>query len=137
MSFSSELIAVLDYLAKKLGIAIDWTNENVMPYLKDLTARFIEHEILHGYLVVIGWAAFLLFFTCWLIPSHIIAKRRYEYNWDYLTCWVAGAAWVGFIICCLGTLIAAIYEGFHILECYKMPEKVIIDYIQGLIENTK
>lgn len=45
MNFSQEIINVLDYLCKRFGIVIDWTSENVMPYLEDLCARYIQFEI--------------------------------------------------------------------------------------------
>ena len=137
MSFSSELITVLDYLAQKLGVVIDWTSDSVMPYLKDLCDRFIQYEIFNSFVTVGVWAVFLLFFTCWLIPSHLIAKNRYKWDWDHLTCWVAGVAWVGFVICLIGTIAAAAYEGFHIVECWKMPEKVIIEYVQNLLNTAE
>lgn len=137
MSFSNELITVLDYLAQKLGIVIDWTSDNVTPYLKDLCDRFIEYEIFNSYMTIGAWAVFLLFFVCWLIPTHIIAKNRLNWDWDHITCWVAGVAWVGFIICSIGTIASAIYEGFHIVECWKMPEKVIIEYVQNLLNTAK
>lgn len=137
MSFSNELITVLDYLAQKLGIAVDWTSDNVMPYLKDLCDRFIEYEIFNSFMTIGAWAAFLLFFVCWLIPTHIIAKNRLDWDWDHITCWVAGVAWVGFVICLIGTIASAIYEGFHIVECWKMPEKVIIEYVQNLLNTAK
>ena len=34
--FSEQIIEVLNALCEKFGIAIDWTAENVMPYLTDL-----------------------------------------------------------------------------------------------------
>lgn len=137
MSFSNELITVLDYLAQKLGIVIDWTSDSVMPYLKDLCSRFIEYEILNSFMTVGTWAVFLLFFTCWLIPTHLIAKNRFEWDWDHFTCVVAAVAWIGFVICLIGTIASAAIEGFYIVECYKMPEKVIIDYIQSVIQSSK
>ena len=30
---SQQIIEVLDYLFEKFGIAIDWTSENIMPYI--------------------------------------------------------------------------------------------------------
>lgn len=137
MSFSSELITVLDYLAQKLGIAIDWTSDTVMPYLKDLCDRFIEYEIFNSFMTIGAWAVFLLFFMCWLIPTHLIAKNRLDWNWDCFTCYVAAVAWIGFVICLIGTIVSVICQGFHIIECWKMPEKVIIEYVQGLLESSK
>ena len=137
MSFSSELITVLDYLAQKLGIVIDWTAENIRPYLEDLCKRFMEYEILNSFITVGAWSVFLIFFICWLIPTNHIARKRYEWDWDYITCWAAAIAWIGFVVCLLGVIISAVVEGLHIVECWKMPEKVIIEYVQGLLETAK
>ena len=45
MSFSSQFIEVLDALCAKFGIVIDWTSQNVMPYLTDLATRLVSYEI--------------------------------------------------------------------------------------------
>lgn len=42
---SEEIIKVFDYIGDKLGIAIDYTQENIQPYLEDLWHRFITYEI--------------------------------------------------------------------------------------------
>lgn len=36
MSISNEIIRVIDDLCEKLGIAIDWTADNILPILKSL-----------------------------------------------------------------------------------------------------
>lgn len=136
MSFSSELITVLDYLAQKLGIVIDWTSDNVMPYLKDLCARYIEYEILNSFIIIGAWVLCLLVVTTFMIPLHVNAKRLY-YDTNRFVSYAAGVAWIGFGICVIGVIAAIISQGFHIVECWKMPEKVIIEYIQGLLESQK
>ena len=40
MKFSDEFIKVIDALGKKIGIVIDWTSENIMPYIVDLFERW-------------------------------------------------------------------------------------------------
>lgn len=42
---SEEIIKVFDYIGEKFGIAIDWTQENLQPYLMDLWERFIKYEL--------------------------------------------------------------------------------------------
>ena len=42
---SDEIIKVLDNLSQKFGIVIDWTSENVMPYLQNLFNRYISYDI--------------------------------------------------------------------------------------------
>ena len=137
MSFSKELITVLDYLAQKLGIVIDWTSDSVAPYLEDLGKRFIEYEIINSCITIGAWLAVLCVFICVLIPSHTISKNKLEWDFGYFTPWVATVSWIGFGICIIGVLASTISGGYHILECVKMPEKVIIEYIQNLLESSK
>lgn len=42
---SDEIITVIDELAKKLGVTIDWSQKNIMPYIQDLYSRYIQYEI--------------------------------------------------------------------------------------------
>ena len=42
---SDEIIKLLDDLGQRFGIAIDWSSENVLPYLQDLVRRFTTYEI--------------------------------------------------------------------------------------------
>ena len=45
MTVSNQIIAVLDAICEKFGIAIDWTASNIMPYLQDLCKRIVSYEI--------------------------------------------------------------------------------------------
>ena len=38
---SEEIIKLLDELGKRFGIVIDWSNQNIIPYLQELLQRFI------------------------------------------------------------------------------------------------
>ena len=44
MTVSSQIIEVLDSLCEKAGIAIDWTAENVLPYIQELAGKFVSFE---------------------------------------------------------------------------------------------
>lgn len=41
---SEEIIKVLDELGKRFGIVIDWSNQNIIPYLQELFKRFICYQ---------------------------------------------------------------------------------------------
>lgn len=41
---SEEIIKVIDELGKRFGIVIDWSNQNIMPYLQELLKRFICYQ---------------------------------------------------------------------------------------------
>lgn len=36
----------INILADKFGIAIDWTSDNVIPYLKDILERVVQYKVL-------------------------------------------------------------------------------------------
>ena len=60
MSFSSEIITLIDELAARFGIIIDWSAENIMPYLTDLGTRFIT--LITGNPYQVYFQQFLCFF---------------------------------------------------------------------------
>lgn len=41
MQVSNQIIEVLDYLCSKIGITIDWTESNVLPYVQTLLEKYI------------------------------------------------------------------------------------------------
>ena len=45
MTVSAQIIEVLDALCAKMGIVIDWTSENVIPYVTELAGKYITFEI--------------------------------------------------------------------------------------------
>lgn len=45
MIFSEQLIHLIDEFAKRIGIIIDWTNDNIMPYLCDLITRYGQFHL--------------------------------------------------------------------------------------------
>ena len=49
---SENIIKVLDELGKRFGIAIDWSSENVTPYLQSLMSRFITNEIITSAILI-------------------------------------------------------------------------------------
>lgn len=65
---SEEIIKVFDYIGEKLGIAIDYTQENIQPYLEDLWHRYITYEI------VINSLQFASSFIITLISLYFILR---------------------------------------------------------------
>ena len=135
MEFSKEIIAIFNYLGEKFGIAIDWTSENVMPYLKELCGRYINYEIATS----IFWMIIIPVITMILvIPLAICHKKAKEANWDFnyemMPC-LALFLWVIFAIMCFVSVIVIGFQIFDIIECYTLPEKVILDYLNSLIKS--
>lgn len=136
MTFSKEIINVLDYLCGKFGIAIDWTSENVMPYLEDLCGRYISYEVYTSIAWMVSIPAIALIIA---IPLAILHKKAKEVEWDdcYAQTIFAVIFWFLFVAMCLSSIIVVCVQAFDIIECYTIPEKTILEYLKYLMNNAK
>ncbi len=130
MVFSQEIINVLDYLCRKFGIAIDWTSENVMPYLEDLCGRYIEYEVYTS----IAWCVVLAAIVAvvglvWAIGS--IVDRFSLSSSDIPE--VFSVLFFAFLA--IGFTVWAV-QAFDIIECYTIPEKTILEYLKYLMNTS-
>lgn len=53
---SDQVIKILEYMGEKIGVAIDWTQENVLPYAEDLIERFVTYNIVECALCILCFA---------------------------------------------------------------------------------
>ncbi len=127
MQVSNEIIKVLDYLCEKVGVTIDWTNSNVLPYVEQLCTKYIKWEIVTS----IAW---LIIGIIGIIISAIVLRWCYKrYN---TKCYLDDLEYI-LIACSLIAVFTCIiligFEMFDIIECCAFPEKAIYDYIQTII----
>ena len=116
MQLSNEIIKVLEYLGEKIGITIDWTSNNAIPYLEQLCSKFIKCEIGTS----IGWIVFMFILVIiTFIFSTVVALGGFE----ILVFWCVVVV----------AIIVVGYQAFDIIECYTFPEKAIYEYISEII----
>ena len=124
MSFSSQFIEVLDALCDKIGIAIDWTSQNVVPYATDLAARIVTYEILTSAAWIV--IAAIVFLIAWKMTKNLCKVDAFDDGW--FLGWgiriVAG-------ILCFGEIG---FEVFDIIEAVALPEKTLYDFVMGLMD---
>lgn len=127
---SEEIIKVLDNLCAKFGIAIDWTSENVVPYLEQLAKKFINYEIATSIVWIAFWGLFLA--IALIVARKAIPKADWsdEYDpWAWLT--VLGV--VLSIAFGIAFCVALIDQGMDITTCLTFPEKEIFEYVKTLM----
>lgn len=124
MTVSSEIIEVLDYLGEKFGIAIDWTSNNVLPYLQTLVDKFIKWEISTS-IVWIIIAAFIIA----IIIGLMNLKGVREANEDYCD----GMLWILAGIIIIVSFIVICIQIFDIIKCNIFPEKALYDFIKVML----
>ena len=123
MSFSSQFIEVLDALCEKFGIVIDWTSQNVVPYVTDLAARIIAYEIWTSAAWIVIMA--IVFLIACKMTKNLCKEDRFEDEW--ITGWSIRII-IGIIF-----FIVIGFEVFDIIEALALPEKTLYDFITRLM----
>lgn len=117
MQVSDQIIQVLDYIGKKLGLTIDWTSENVLPYVQTLCDKYINWEIATSIIwIVIGVA-------CIILSLILIIKF-----------WDDDFGGIFFMILGIGITIIG-FQIFDIIRCIYFPELQIFQYVQSLLKS--
>lgn len=133
---SEEVIKILDTIAEKFGLAIDWTSANVLPYLQQLCGKYVTYEIATS----VVW---MLIGICLLfIGKYVIGKAKYcwgKYKEDWRSDYDVATVWLGILAGCLivGGIIIILCQTFDIVTCITFPEKVIIEELQSVYSSLK
>ena len=142
MSVSNEIIKVLDALAEKFGLAVDWSSKNIIPYLEKLCGKFINYEVATSIIwLVLGVIMVVLGFIFLKRPRiyYIRSKDREKYDCcqreDYeALCFI-------FTILIIVLLVVGTYiifcQTFDIITCYTIPEKILIEEIIEIYDTIK
>lgn len=137
MTVSEQIIQVIDALCEKFGIAVNWTGENVIPYIELLCGKLIKYEIVSS---IIG-----LLFSILLIVLYTIMIKKFapkfkegwkrdeesdEFGWQ-----------IGTVFACI---VMAILYGIAIFDiliqvddiakCITFPELYVFEYISDLVK---
>lgn len=132
MTMSDQIIAVLDNLCTKFGIAIDWTSENVLPYVMELAGKFIKYEIVTS----IAWCliAIILAFVAYKICKWVWAKynaHQMSYDWE-MSAFISTVI-VVFIIA--ASICVVCCQMFDIVTCITFPEKAIFEHVSTMMKS--
>ena len=141
---SEEVIKVFDYIGEKLGVAIDYTQENIYPYIEDLWHRYITFEIVKHF-IECAVAAIML------IIALFVVKKLYSYYKQALNGDVDGfffclgwrerpemndiSIFLSIIACVMliFSIIFIVYSSISIVEWSLIPEKCIMEVL-GIIK---
>lgn len=130
---SEEIIKVLDELGKKFGVVINWSNQNIIPYLQELLKRFICYRnitacicIIISIAMTISGVVMIRFLNKWRKSENYDS----DYNIDDELLAILGYI---FSICIIATGIGLMIGNiFGIVKNICMPEMVVYEYIKNI-----
>ena len=115
ISFSDELIKTFDYLLSQFGIAVDWTSENVLPYLQTLAEKLVRFETNTSIMgLVVG--VVVLTVGVWIFVKDIK-------DWD------SGVFILGVILIIVAGIVCCC-QVYDIIKCVSFPELYVFEYIK-------
>lgn len=128
---SEEITKILNDLGERFGIAIDWTSQNILPYLQDLMSRFIKYDIAINILLIILGIIFLII--------TIIAIRKIKKDSKEISYYdIFDEGMIQVFIIGISTLI--MFYTFStgptkIIQDIYLPEKSIYEYIKSEVQD--
>lgn len=134
---SEEVIKILDDLSQRFGIAIDWSSQNILPYLQDLMTRLIQYKNIQAIIwIVVSVIMFILVGIILRVALKYIDKYydRDEYSsvYDEDRALAKVFAWfiAGIFIFAFMLVITLNIRG--LIQNIYLPEATIIEYIKSL-----
>lgn len=144
---ADEIIKVLDELAARMGVVIDWSTENVLPYVTELGEKLVRFKLVESVFWVL--ASVVLSLILWRFMKWACRTQTIEYGYkdwngtlvtktkqytpfdDNVQVMVVGYVLMGVeIILAIKTLM---FEVETILAAITFPEKIILEYLQGVM----
>jgi len=121
---SEETIKIFEYLGDKFGIAIDWTNQNIMPYMQDLIQRIKIYNIVDSVLGIVAGIIMLI------IAYTIFMKfKKEDYDVDEI---VLIFGWVAMICLAIFGLCGVFMSINSLIQNIYLPEKAILEMIKNI-----
>lgn len=88
MTFSEQFKDIFNMLCEKIGIAIDWTQDNIVPYIMELCKRFVVLNIVEQALWLVSGIAIVvvivfLFKAIFKDYKKCCDTRKDSFWWEY------------------------------------------------------
>ena len=134
VTFSSQFIEIFDHLCQKFGVVIDWSAQNVIPYITALCGRMTSYIIFKNVVLIFVFAG--IFYLFWRFTNPCCSKENkwdpaFQYyksmNESYILGWVGRGVVAAFSF---GMSITALLT---IIKCIYLPEFVIIDCLSAYL----
>lgn len=134
-SVSNQIIQVLEALCDKFGLAVDWSSQNIAPYLQNLVNQAVQYNLWTNVLYL--GVTFLIMLVCWIIVWRLSKKAGFDINYAFYN--GRGAETFAGVLGAMGTISAIAFvilcfvAGHDIVTCITFPEKVVIDMLQDMM----
>lgn len=134
MQLSDQIIQVLEYLGEKMGVTIDWSQQNMLPYVQQICEKYIRYEIASSVMwIAVGLISIAS--TIWWIKAYRICMKKYGEvgrwsEWDI----AARMCIMASTVCVAIGVIVILTQAHDIMRCIFLPEAQIYSYVKSLMK---
>lgn len=128
IEISNEVIKVFEYLGDKIGIAIDWSSENIIPYALEICNKYITWEICTSITWIIIALIFCFIPFCMCLKGFVKQLKNEDVDGDVVfACMFFGALTLALFVMITGKQIFDIIKGavFPELMLYECAERIL------------
>ena len=140
---SQEIIKVLDYLGAQIGIAIDWSSENVWPQVTDILGRYRLFELTttsFWIAIEIAMLVFALITFKSMFKNYMTFKKNGETNFWWFRSY-GSTCLTGFgvvtmaagILCAIFSLVGLPHDIEEVFRWAIVPEIQYLEMLKGLM----
>lgn len=133
MTVSNQIIEVLNALCDKFGLVIDWSSQNILPYMQELTTKIVNYEFWTSIAWILTFSFLaIIFFIIGNILTHTSNFHWYEDSPKTsfaLFCFIMGGIFLIIFIFVL------INQTFDIITCLTFPEKTVVNFISSTMNS--
>ena len=130
---SKEINEVLDALSDRLGMSIDWTQNNIIPYLQEISSKYVNYEIATSIVWIVVGVLFLVA-AIWAVKKVIEVNNDTSIDEDVTALLVCMLVVLAVALSATG-IITILEQVFDIITCYTFPEKIIIEKLIEIKKN--
>lgn len=134
MAVSEQIIQVINTLCEKVGIAINWTDENVIPYLEVLCKKLVTYKVVTSATwILVTWVLFgVSAITTKKLHPWLTKKGEENLDDGYITLdmilWSVTVA-LGIVMICV-----TCGQAPDIIKCLTFPEMYVLEYVSRLVK---
>lgn len=133
-----EVVKILNALCEKFGIAIDWSSQNIIPYIQLLSKRCVNYEIGTSIMwFVIGVVMIfigIILVKCVLLKRELIRKIADNY-FDVDDLRIVCIFLI--VVCFVVGITVIIQQTYDIITCFTFPERIVFNQITEIYKSLK
>ena len=140
---SEEIIKILDYICEKLGIAIDWTAENVWPQVLDIFGRYRIFRLVGSSMWFVASICIMIILAMlWVkaIKARSICDKEHKNNfwWSYRSYGISMEGTFGLLIASVigGAISLPMFATAmtEFLQWLLIPEIQFLELLKGYVQ---